>query len=210
MITIDSVETYGWEAAIRGMRNPMNSWDRSDSAVLTQRPFIGHNDMELMRRLIKAGTEHRKFLRMIHAQMDITAPIYWWKEFDTYKVGTVSNSCSTMHKLTAKEFETEDFSMDQMNVDGQRTMNSVINTLNKLRADYFTATDTQAKKEIWYTMIQLLPSSYDQKRTVDFNYETALSMITQRQGHKLEEWRIFIKTLVTRLTYFEEFVEAEY
>ncbi len=211
-------------AAIRGMRNPMNSWHKSDSKWVDwyHDYMIGKNDMKLATNLIKAGPEHRKFLRMIHIFMDITAPLYWWKEFDTYKVGTVANSCSTMHKITAKEFEWNDFSFDHLGVryddpetgdeiyenlwvDG--TAKSIIYGLNQARDMYLRETDPYIKKQYWWQIIQLLPTSYNQKRTVDFNYETALTILKQRKGHKLDEWHEFRDTLLT-LPYMKDFYEA--
>lgn len=229
MIKVEKIETYGWEAAIRGMRNPMNSWDKSDSMICTIRKLgdckanvykcplgedqefrkdtfcIGKNDIALMQKLFKAGTEHRKFLRMIHVQMDITAPLYWLKEFDTYKVGTVSNSCSTMHKIQAKEFRPNDFSFENLTGTAYRcALEDVIEELNKQRVLYL---DTKDKK-YWWNMIQLLPSSYNQKRTVDFNYETVLSIVHQREGHKLDEWLEFVEILKD-LPYIKEITSEE-
>lgn len=212
MITITNVETYGWEAAIRGMRNPMNSWDKSDSyfgdSYLEDentyvKSNIGPNDLDLMKRLVKAGTDHRKFMRMITVSCDITAPLYWWKEFDTYKVGTVANSCSTMHKIQDKEFTLDDFSHEHLISDC--LLESVINELNIYR-DIYNNYDKQtdeyksdfSKKDIWWQMIQLLPSSYNQKRTVILNYEVLANIYKSRKNHKLDEWRTFcdwIKTL---------------
>lgn len=220
MITITNVETYGWEAAIRGMRNPMNSWDKSDSAFgrnleipyAQNNPttmfdkygietYIGDNDLDLMKRLVKAGTDHRKFMRMITVYCDITAPLYWWKEFDTYKVGTVANSCSTMHKIQAKRFEREDFSveylsntlddpiagMDMVDHHFMVMMDNVISCLNVARDRYNETKD----KKYWWQMIQLLPSSYNQKRTVMLNYEVLANMHKSRKNHKLDEWHAF-------------------
>lgn len=228
MIKVEKIETYGWEAAIRGMRNPMNSWDKSDSMICTIRKLgdckanaykcplgedqdfrkdtfcIGKNDIALMQKLFNAGTEHRKYLRMIHVQMDITAPLYWLKEFDTYKVGTVSNSCSTMHKIHAKEFRHKDFSFENLSDSACKCALDIIEELNKQRALYFDTKD----KRYWWNMIQLLPSSYNQKRTVDFNYETVLSIVHQREGHKLDEWREFVEIL-KELPYIKEITSEE-
>ena len=191
MIRIENTEVYGFEAAIRGARNPMNSWARSDSgyeeAEGQKRFFLGKNDADLAGRLVKAGNEHRKFLRQIMIWTDITAPFYWWKEFDTYKVGTVANSCSTMHKLTYKPFERDDFSHDHLSETGLAALDSLIVTLNGLRDHYLETKD----KQDWWDMIQLLPTSYNQKRTVSMNYENALSIYRQRRGHKLDEWHEF-------------------
>lgn len=187
MVKIENVETYGFEAAIRGMRNPMNSWARSDSSGSD----VGENDQILMRQLFMAGTEHRKYLRMITVTMDVTAPLYWWKEYDTYKIGTVANSCSTMHKLQSKEFTDDDFSHEHLDPVTKQFLEAVINSLNVNR-DKFNATKD---KQYWWNMIQLLPSSYNQRRTVMFNYEVALTMIRQRSDHKLDEWREFVEQL---------------
>ena len=236
MIKVENIDVFGWRAAIRGMRNPMNSWDQSDSAFIIGDRFydilgqsgpameeehdgdvkLGANDISLMKRLIKGGSEERKFLRMIHVQMDIVAPLYWWKEFDTYKVATVANSCSTMHKIAAKEFTLDDFSHEHVfdadsqdftaiNIDGGVCLYSptgllgmICIVLNRYRLLYLDSKD----KKYWWQLIQLLPSSYNQRRTVDFNYETALSMIHQRRNHKLDEWRIFCLNLFN-LPYME-------
>lgn len=211
MIKIENVEVMGWEAAIRGMRNPMNSWEKSDSGWFSSEDdmgvdyvqynshsdpselyFIGSNDLDLMKRLAKAGTDHRKFMRMITVYMDITAPLYWWKEFDTYKVGTVANSCSTMHKIAEKEFEMSDFSCEHMKPTSIKIMHDIIDILNKYRADYNNpeAEKLGVKKDYWWQMIQLLPSSYNQKRTVMLNYEVLANIYKSRKNHKLDEWRV--------------------
>ena len=209
MIKIENTEVFGFEAAIRGARNPMNSWARSDSGfVLTEygkESFqLGENDRDLMTRLVKAGNEHRKFLRQIVIWTDITAPFYWWKEFDTYKVGTVANSCSTMHKLTYKPFEREDFSHDHLSEAGLQTLDTVIDALNTLRDRYLETKD----KQDWWDMIQLLPTSYNQKRTVSLNYENALSIYRQRKGHKLDEWHIF-RAWIEQLPCAEDLLTTE-
>ena len=202
MIKFERTEVMGWEHAIRGMRNPMNSWEKSDSGwkyvTLVQRDgyilasifddsefWIGPNDADLMKRLRNAGTDHRKFMRMITVYVDITAPLYWWKEFDTYKVGTVANSCSTMHKIAAKEFTLEDFSHEHL-IRGTSLINlgGTINLLNQYRSQYIT----NKNKEYWWQMIQLLPSSYNQKRTVMMNYEVLANIYKSRKNHKLDEW----------------------
>lgn len=192
MIKVEKTEVWGFEHAIRGMRNPMNSWAKSDSKFYPydlQNPVvIGENDLELMRRLNSGGQPHRKYLRQIMVSMDITAPLYWWKEFDTYKVGTVANSCSTMHKVHAKEFELDDFSHEHLS-EGEygniELLKSIITCLNVAR-DWFIKTKD---KEFWWQMIQLLPTSYNQKRTVTFTYENVMNMLDYREGHKLDEWR---------------------
>ena len=229
MLKISNFEVMGWEHAIRGMRNPMNSWEKSDSYILNcygncdecididcqNQPdmnggfVLGLNDLNLMKRLRNAGTDHRKFMRMIVVYLDITAPLYWWKEFDTYKVGTVANSCSTMHKIAEKEFTLEDFSYNHLidydlyscnEVDepvineaphiscgGIHLLNLTINVLNYYRNKYLETND----KKHWWQMIQLLPSSYNQKRTVMLNYEVLANIYKSRRNHKLDEWRTF-------------------
>lgn len=199
MIKIEQIEYWGFEHAIRGMRNPMNSWDKSDSKWLPYGPgryHIGPNDLELMNKLYNAGTEHRKFLRQIFVSMDITAPLYWWKEFDTYKIGTVSNSCSTMHKITAKPFEAKDFSTDHLQASSFDILLEVIKELNYRRNCYLdSAKGSACQKSEWWQIIQLLPSSYNQKRTITMNYENVVSIINQREGHKLDEWNDLVKEL---------------
>ena len=200
MIEIVNVEIFGWEHAIRGMRNPMNSWDKMDSGwvvhtvesdiiVATDKDDwfdlkIGVNDQDLMMRLRNAGTDHRKFMRMITVYVDITAPLYWWKEFDTYKVGTVANSCSTMHKIHAKEFELDDFSHEHLHDDSIVFLEKLIKGLNEYRCDFLGS----KHKDYWWQMIQLLPSSYNQKRTVMLNYEVLANIYKSRKNHKLDEW----------------------
>lgn len=202
MIKIENVEVVGFAAAIRGMRNPMNSWSKSDSCFCPNEPccegncsmMIGPNDLDLMKRLRNAGTDHRKFMRMIVVYIDVTAPLYWWKEFDTYKVGTVANSCSTMHKIHEKEFTLEDFSCEHLTPWNETVLANLIVELNANRDRYLQTKE----KEDWWQMIQLLPSSYNQKRTVMFNYEVLANMYKSRKDHKLDEWRNFcswIKTL---------------
>lgn len=219
-IKIENIQTMGWEGALRGMRNPLNSWDKADSAYasdiertdtniaaygnkLDRYDFIiGQNDLALCSKLIKAGSEHRKFLRMIHVQMDITAPLYWWKEFDTYKVATTSNSCSTMHKIAAKPFKLDDFSYEHIMHDDEgwnieeeyaegesplAVLEYNIAVLNFYRTKYLETKD----KKYWWQMIQLLPSSYNQKRTVMLNYEVLANMYKSRKNHKLDEWHMF-------------------
>lgn len=204
MIKIENTEVFGWETAIRGMRNPMNSWDKSDSGwEFVEDPsiinpndsvqwVIGENDLALMKRLSKAGSDHSKFLRMINVTCDITAPLYWWKEYDTYKVGTVANSCSTMHKIHAKEIEWGDFSTEHICTPyAEKAFLTIIDACNNAR-DNFLATKS---KEAWYEMIQLLPSSYNQKRTVQLNYEVLINMYHSRKNHKLNEWREFCECI---------------
>lgn len=231
MIKIENVETCGWEAAIRGMRNPKNSWAKSDSGIcfdtiachtcradrnhcksrMENKEFVvGYDDMNLMTRLRNAGTDHRKFLRMIHVQLDVTAPLYWWKEADQYKVGTVTDSCSTMHKIHAKEFTIDDFSHEHLtgetdglwvNADGKDFMCSAYDfcaitcdVLNFYRKKFLETGD----KRYWWQLIQLLPSSFNQRRTWDLNYEVLANIYHARKNHKLDEWRelcAWIKTL---------------
>ena len=192
MIVVSNIDTWGFEHAIRGMRNPMNSWSKGDN--------LGPEDLRLMRNLYKAGTEHRKYLRQIFVSMDIVAPLYWWKEFDTYKVGTTANSCSTMHKLASRDITLDDFSCEHLIKTD--VINSVIKDINEYRALYLETKDTQ----YWWQMIQLLPSSYNQRRTVTMNYENVVTIIKQRTAHKLDEWRIFVETL-KRLPYILEITE---
>lgn len=210
MITIENTEVMGWEAAIRGMRNPLNSWEKSDSKRCgdikscskcahnencnyeewnKNNISIGPNDLDLMMRLRNAGTDHRKFMRMLTVYMDITAPLYWWKEFDTYKIGTVANSCSTMHKLAHKEFELDDFSHEHMNKYSRNILDVyVIRQLNYCRNLYLAEKDPERKKDAWWQMIQLLPTSFNQKRTVMLNYEVLANIYHSRRNHKLDEW----------------------
>ena len=191
MIKIEKTEVYGWEAAIRGMRNPMNSWEKSDSKWDgfgdADGYCVGDNDHDLMMRLAKAGSVHAKYRRMITVTCDITAPLYWWKEFDTYKIGTVANSCSTMHKIHAKEFTLDDFSFERTLCICSWFITSVLNVLNTARERYLETKD----KVHWDTMIQFLPSSYNQKRTTQMNYEVLVGMYRDRKNHKLDEWRNF-------------------
>lgn len=185
----NKTDVWGFSGAIRGMRNAMNSWDRSDSLL----DMIGEEDMKLAKKLISAGSSHRKFLRQIFVSVDITAPIYWWKEADTYKVGTTANSTSTMHKITAKEFELDDFSHDHLTIKGTQVLEKIIEELNGFRESYLASNDAQIKKDCWYNIIQLLPSSYNQKRTWTADYEIVRNMVEQRKGHKLDEWHKFIE-----------------
>lgn len=199
MLKVENVEVLGWEHAIRGMRNPKNSWAKSDSGPecpygkekccgeCQQNFCIGPNDKQLMMALRNAGTDHRKFMRMITVYLDITAPLYWWKEFDTYKVGTVANSCSTMHKIAAKKFTLEDFSHEHLQEDSVAVLETVIHTLNVHR-DWFNNKVLDDPKIDWWQMIQLLPSSYNQKRTVMLNYEVLANIYKSRRHHKLDEW----------------------
>lgn len=227
MLKIENTEVFGWDAAIRGMRNPKNSWEKSDSQFVRDPDYgcfgacpcaelvdcdcchVGPNDLKLMTTLRNAGTDHRKFMRMITVYLDITAPLYWWKEFDTYKVGTVANSCSTMHKIAAKEFTLDDFShehlvddldvrieiggTDHRDTGPMEVLGMTIDVLNHYREKYLVATKTEEytglpAKDIWWQLIQLLPSSYNQKRTVMLNYEVLANIYKSRRHHKLDEW----------------------
>ena len=218
MIKVEAIEVFGIEGAMRGMRNPLNSWDKADTTVSDDILEIGENDLNLATRLIKAGTEHRKFLRMIHVQMDVIAPLYWWKEADTYKVGTTTNSCSTMHKIAAKEFTLDDFSHEHL-IDDQNDFENengqissykdflyydVLDVLNTARRQYLETKD----KKYWWQMIQLLPSSYNQRRTWDMSMETLLSILHQRKNHKLDEWNEFRDICLEQVPYLKEFYEA--
>lgn len=224
MIKFENTEVMGWEAAIRGMRNPMNSWEKSDSKmyVMTMNAegcpekhdfWIGPNDANLMVRLRKAGTDHRKFMRMIAVYVDITAPLYWWKEFDTYKVGTVANSCSTMHKIAEKKFERDDFSHEHLScidIGGgvgspYRHLQQTIVMLNECLDLYLKTKD----KEYWWQMIQLLPSSYNQKRTVMLNYEVLANIYKSRKNHKLDEWSVGFMDWIKSLPYSELITEEK-
>jgi hypothetical protein len=187
MIIVKNTRTCGWEAAIRGMRNPMNSWAKSDSCNGPLGYVVGENDLNLMKRLAKAGTDHRKFMRMITVYADITAPLYFWKEFDTYKVGTVANSCSTMHKIHAKEFTEDDFSCEHLTGAMHKNFQSTIRCLNQCRELYLGTKN----KVYWWQMIQGLPASYNQKRTVMLNYEVLANIYRSRKNHKLDEWHDF-------------------
>lgn len=233
MIKIENTEVVGLEHAIRGMRNPMNSWDKSDSGYcgevscrpcsdctydnncsgdsreLNNNYIIGDNDSSLMKRLASAGTDHRKFMRMIVVYADITAPLYFFKEYDTYKVGTVANSCSTMHKIHEKEFVLDDFSHEHLDIRSLNLMQNLVGTLNDYRnlyinynAEDFEIKGCPSKKDIWWQMIQLLPSSYNQKRTVMLNYEVLRNMYHSRKNHKLDEWHTFCEW-VEKLPYSE-------
>ena len=239
MLKIKNVELRGWEPAIRGMRNPKNSWANSDStneencdeciyyADYTVCKYnhiheclnfkAGPNDLELMTRLRNAGTDHRKFMRMIVVYMDVTAPLYWWKEYDTYKVGTVANSCSTMHKIAEKEFTLDDFSHEHLGVyipaeknDGEEcfqnlwpvVMQNIVTALNNARDCYLRENDPELKKAYWWQMIQLLPSSYNQRRTIMLNYEVLANIYKSRRNHKLDEWHTFCD-LIESLPYSE-------
>ena len=205
MLKITNTDVFGWQAAIRGMRNPLNSWEKSDSIWdglgEANGYSVGQNDLSLMKRLSKAGNDHAKFLRMINVTVDITAPLYWWKEFDTYKVGTTANSCSTMHKIHAKEFDWDDFSYEHLREAPRHLLGMTIDVLNVQRESYLETKD----KSHWWSMIQLLPSSYNQKRTVQLNYQVLKSIYFSRRNHKLDCWRTLCDWMET-LPYFREVV----
>ena len=227
MLKLENTGVFGWEATIRGMRNPMNSWNKGDSGwgfVPSQTCptcdtyecgyIIGENDLKLMKSLSKAGNDHAKFLRMINVTVDITAPLYWWKEFDTYKVGTVANSCSTMHKIHEKEFTIDDFSHEHLivsdnvnHIDMVAWLQEQIDVLNEWRRTFLDVKNSdvssESAKRYWWQMIQLLPSSYNQKRTVQLNYQVLKSMYFARKDHKLDEWHILCDWMLT-LPYFKE------
>lgn len=206
MITLERTSVMNLENAIRGARNPMNSWNRMDSYYDEDGNYVlGENDLSLAQRLRKAGSDHRKYVRQIFVSVDITAPLYWWKEFDTYKVATVANSTSTMHKIHSKPFSIDDFSHDHMTPDTLNFMQTVVDQLEKIRLTYM---EEGKKKEDWYDMIQLLPSSYNQMRTVTMNYETLINIYFARRNHKLAEWHTFCDWIKT-LPYAEEIITIE-
>lgn len=205
MILIEHIETYGMEAAFRGMRNPLNSWERSDSVVDDEGIFVpGVKDLQLAENLCRSGSDHRKFIRQIMVSMDITAPLYWWKEFDTYKVGTVANSCSTMHTLHKRPIVLEDFSTDGMEWLAFGELEYLIGTLNLFREEY----REEGEEGLWRSMIQLLPCSYNQKRTVTANYEVIRNMVGARAGHKLSEWREFCRKM-EELPYYAQLIASK-
>lgn len=208
MIKVEHIETWGFEHAIRGMRNPLNSWDKSDSKFddlpidVSWSAYVGDKDLDLMHRLYVAGHPHRKYLRQIMVSMDITAPLYLWKHLDQYKVGTTTNSCSTMHKIHDKEFELDDFSYEHLTLYSQDCLSRVIRVLNEYREEYLKNKD----KKMWWQMIQLLPSSYNQKRTITMNYENVFNMLLYRENHKLDEWNELCK-IFKDLPYVREIMD---
>lgn len=207
MIKVEHIEVFNFEGAIRGMRNPMNSWDKIDSKKHSHPPnnfIVGPNDLSLMKRLYKGGTEHRTYARMIQVSMDITAPLYWWKEMDRYTVGKSQVSCSTMHKIAAKEFELDDFSHEHLFSGAEDVLQIIIDSLNNYRNLYLKTKD----KEYWWQLIQLFPSSYNQKRTICMSYETVFKIIRERTGHKLTEWEDFCIVL-KELPYIKEIMSYE-
>ena len=202
MLKCERTSVMNFENAIRGARNPLNSWARLDSSFNENGDFVfGENDLDLAKRLAKAGSDHRKFLRQIFVSVDITAPLYWWKEFDTYKVGTVANSTSTMHKIHSKPFSIDDFSADKMNEKALASINRTISELEELRLEYLETKD----KETWYSIIQLLPSSYNQMRTVTMNYEVLINIYYARVHHKLAEWHTLCDA-IRELPYAEDLI----
>lgn len=210
MIKFEHTEVFGFEGAIRGMRNPLNSWNKSDSYYVNATEWdgcdylIGKNDLKLARNLATAGNDHGKFLRQIIVNVDITAPLYWWKEFDTYKVGTVANSCSTMHKIHAKEFTLDDFSIENVFDDIYNLYIEIVIELNRQREKFIETKD----KTHWWQMIQLLPSSYNQKRTVTLNYAVLRNIYHSRKNHKLDEWSIGVMAWIDSLPYSEELIKS--
>ena len=206
MIKIERTTVMNLENAIRGARNPMNSWGRMDSEYDAEGNYVlGENDLDLAKRLARAGSDHRKFLRQIFVSVDITAPLYWWKEFDTYKVGTVANSCSTMHKIHTKPFEREDFSCDRLDENALEALDSLIAFLESERQRFC---DNKENRQPWHNMIQLLPSSYNQMRTVSMNYENLINMYYARKSHKLAEWHTYCDWIMS-LPYAEELIKIK-
>nr|MBE6545784.1 hypothetical protein [Oscillospiraceae bacterium] len=202
MLKVSRIDVMNFENAIRGARNPMNSWARMDSYYDDEGNFVlGDNDLSLAARLAKAGSDHRKFLRQVIVSMDISAPLYWWKEFDTYKVGTVANSCSTMHKIQAKEFTREDFSCEKLSDEALSVLDSVISFMESERLKFIETKD----KANWHNMIQLLPTSYNQLRTVTLNYEVLINIYRARRYHKLDEWKILCAE-IEKLPYAKELI----
>lgn len=205
MLTLKNTSVMNFENAIRGARNPMNSWGRMDSHTEPDGSFVfGPNDLDLAMRLAKAGSDHRKYLRMVFVSVDVTAPLYWWKEYDTYKVATVANSTSTMHKIHSKPFSMDDFSCDHMTDGTKKFMETVVAELENIRLHF---KETKSKED-WYDMIQLLPSSYNQMRTCTFNYETLINIYRARKNHKLAEWHTFCDWIET-LPYAEQLITFE-
>lgn len=201
MIEMSHTEVWGMRSAIRGMRNPMNSWAEMDSQAIND---IGIKDRTLMVKLVAAGTDHGKFMRMIHVQTDIYAPLYWWKEFDTYKVGTTANSCSTMHKLASRPLQMSDFSVERLKGGALDAFSELVSQINACRELFLNSGD----KDYWYQMIQMLPTSYNQLRTVDLNYEVIKRMYHARKNHKLYEWRVFCEDWVPKLPCSELLTEV--
>lgn len=217
MIAVENIDVWGFKHAIRGMRNPFNSWEKSDSRFYYDEKGshakIGENDLKLMRQLYKGGTEHRKYLRQIVVSFDLIAPLYFWKQFDTYKVGTATNSCSTMHKIADHEFTLQDFSTEHLSGTGTSSLVYLLTRMNQLRRTYLHSSQTsdefgKTKEDYWWDMIQLLPTSYNQKRTVLMNYENVVTIIKQRRGHRLTEWHELIDVFMD-LPYIAEIIAED-
>ena len=208
MIKVNTIDVWGFRHAIRSMRNPKNSWGKSDSEYDFDYCAVGPNDMDLMQRLYKAGAEHRTYARMIQVSMDIVAPLYWWKEMDRYTVGKSQVSCSTMHKIADKEFELDDFSHEHLDAASFELLRRIVDRLNAARKFYLEKNKIGSPdtKDYWWQMIQLLPSSYNQRRTVCMSYETVFKIIKERNGHKLDEWNKYVKILLKDLPYVEEII----
>ena len=203
MIKIENIEVQGFKAAIRGMRNPLNSWNKADSSFNNNTPVLGENDLKLCKLLIKAGSSDRKFLRMIHVTWDVTAPLYWWKEADQYRIACTTNSCSTMHKIHSRDLNIEDFSYEHLNEESKEDLLKTIETIDKNRKLYKETNN----KEYWWQMIQLLPSSYNQMRTWDLDYETLINIYFSRRHHKLDEWHVLCDKIL-ELPYMKDFIEV--
>jgi hypothetical protein len=203
MIKIENIEVQGFKSAIRGMRNPLNSWNKADSSFNNNTPVLGENDLKLCKLLIKAGSSDRKFLRMIHVTWDVTAPLYLWKEADQYRIACTTNSCSTMHKIHSRDLNIEDFSYDHLNEESKENLLKTIGVINKNRKLYKETND----KEYWWQMIQLLPSSYNQMRTWDLDYETLINIYFSRRYHKLDEWHVLCDKIL-ELPYMKDFIEV--
>ena len=206
MLSVKNISVMNFENAIRGARNPMNSWARMDSYYDENHNFVfGPNDLDLAKRLCRAGSDHRKFIRQIFVSVDITAPIYWWKEYDTYKIGTVANSTSTMHKIHSKEFTAEDFSGENLTEKSKEMFDMYIAHLEAIRQSYIAEEDSVKKKQLWYDLIKLLPSSYNQMRTCSLNYEVLSNIYYARRNHKLEEWHVLCRWIES-LPYAKELI----
>lgn len=210
MLRLETTEVTGFRAALRGMRNPMDSWDKADTTYEQDgTPHIGERDIALAQKLRNAGTDHRKYLRFIKVTVDITAPWYWWKEFDTYKVGTVANSCSSMHKLGSYPITMDDFSTEQLSEEAYLDMENFVDKIEEYRLLWAMEADEVKKKEYWWNMIQMLPSSFNQKRTVEVSYENLINMYHARKEHKQDEWRIDFCKWVKTLPYAKELIIGE-
>lgn len=229
MIKIQEFEFFNFKSAIRGMRNPHDSWDKSDTIMCDEMPcldcpmvdncnsmgdpssypIIGESDLALMRKLYKAGPEHAKFMRQIFCSFDVTAPLYWWKEMDTYKIGTTSNSCSTMHTIHKRDLDVDDFSHEHLSPMAMENLKQTINTINFYRNLFVNDADEKGNKEHWWQIIQLLPSSYNQRRTLTMSYANLSNIVKQRTGHKLDEWRRFVENILIRVPYLRQIMGNE-